>query len=313
MSLISSAISAIRTRGLGAVLSAGFFHIVGKTYAITGRHFIKKRIYDYEMYLDLKDRGISRTLLLFGQRELEHKLILERVLRPGMTVLDIGCNIGYYALMELRLIGPEGTLIGVEPSAANVELAKRNLALNGYSDIEIHHKAISDTKGTKELFMSHMSNLNTFHTTGTGGAHLDGTTSEVDIDTVPGVMAGRHLDLIRMDVEGHEVEVLNGLLPAIEQGDMRPMVIFETHLSRYDDDHDMRTPLRRLFDAGYHVYLAGSSSERGTALLGERGYKPVQTVRSDDVVRGIFENIDNADAVEMICETGGLRTVLLAA
>jgi len=312
MSLISSAISAIRTRGLGVVLCAGFNHLLGRAHALAGRRFIKKRIYDYEMYLDLEDRGISRTLLLFGQREMEHKIILERVLKPGMTVLDIGCNIGYYALMELRLIGPEGTLIGVEPSESNVALARRNLTLNGYHDTEIHHKAISDSKGSKELFMSHMSNLNTFHTEGTGGVHLDGTTVTVEIDTVPGIMAGRHLDLIRMDVEGHEVEVLNGLLPAVERGEMSPMIIFETHLTRYGDDHDMRAPLERLFAAGYGVQLAGSSSERGTALLAEKGYMPDQTVRSDDVVRGVYQNISNEDAIEMICKAGGLRTVLLA-
>jgi len=264
------------------------------------------------MILDLHDRGISRTLLLFGERELEHKTMLEKVLLPGMTVLDIGCNIGYYAIMELRLLGPDGTLIAVEPSSSNIELAQRNLALNGFSDIEIHHKAVSDTKGTRELFMSHMSNLNTFHAIGSGAAHLDGKTETVETDTVPGIMAGRHLDLIRMDVEGHEVEVINGLLPEIESGAMGPMIIFETHLSRYGDEHDMRAPLNRLFEAGYALVLAGSSSDRGTAILTNKGYRALECVRSDDVTRGIFENISREDAIELICKTGGLRTVLLA-
>ena len=84
------------------------------------------------MFLDLQDRGISRTLLLFGERELEHKKMLEEVLEPGMSVLDIGANIGYYALMELNLIGKTGNLIAVEPSPSNVDLLKRNLSLNGY-------------------------------------------------------------------------------------------------------------------------------------------------------------------------------------
>lgn len=264
------------------------------------------------MYLDLEDRGISRTLLLFGERELEHKIILEKVLKSGMTVLDIGCNIGYYAIMELGLIGKEGTLIAVEPSASNIELARRNLSLNGYDDVEIHHKAISDSKGIKELFMSEMSNLHTFHASEKSKAHLSGTTVEVEVDTVPGVMNGRHVDLIRMDVEGHEVEVFNGMLPAIETGNMSPMIIFEIHRTRYGEDHDMREPLRRLFKAGYATRFAGSSAEGGTKIVTDKGYKPVQVVRSDDERRAIFENISNEDAITFICDSGGVRTVLLA-
>ncbi len=312
MSVIISALSAIRTRGPAAVLGASFYHMVGRVHRLLGRRFIQKNIYDYKMYLDLHDRGISRTLLLFGQRELEHKIMLEKVLKPGMTVLDLGCNIGYYALMELGLIGKQGTLIAVEPSASNVELAKRNLALNGYTDIEVRQMAISDTKDIKELFMSEMSNLNTFHASGGAEMHLNGTVAKVQTDTVPGVMAGRHLDLIRMDVEGHEVEVFNGMLPAIEAGDMAPMIIFETHRTRYNDDHDMRAPLRRFFEAGYSVTLAGSSTETGTEIVSSKGYKPLQTVRSDDVERAIFENILPEDAITFICDSGGLRTVLLA-
>jgi len=308
-----NALSAIRTRGLSAVFRAVSNDVNGRFHALMGRKFIKKRIYNsYDMYLDLSDRGISRTLLLFGERELEHKRILELILKPGMSVLDIGCNIGYYALMELRLIGPEGTLIGVEPSPSNAQLAKRNLELNGYGGVEVHNKAISDNKGKKDLFMSTMSNLNTFHTQGTGGIHLDGTVSTVETDTVPGIMAGRPLDLIRMDVEGHEVEVINGLLPAIEADEMKPMIIFETHLSRYGDDHDMSEPLCRLFKAGYETRYVGSSSETGTKKLVDRGYKPIETLRSDDVERGIFENIQDQDTIDMICNTGGMRTVLLA-
>ena len=66
-----------------------------------------------------------------------------------MTVPDLGANIGYYALMELSLIGPAGTLIAVEPSPANVEFLKRNLALNDYQNTELHQVAIFNNSGVK--------------------------------------------------------------------------------------------------------------------------------------------------------------------
>ena len=54
--------------------------------------------------------------------------------------------------------------------------------------------------------MSHMSNLNTFHDTGTGQLHLTGEKILVETMTVPNLMNNRKLDLIRMDVEGHELK-----------------------------------------------------------------------------------------------------------
>lgn len=311
MSQICSALTTLRTRGVGAVAQAVVYTVLGAVQRAAGRRFMEKTIYDYRMLLDLNDRGISRTLMLFGEREMEHKVMLEQVLKPGMTVLDIGANIGYYALMELKLIGKGGTLMAVEPSPSNVALLKRNLELNGYQGIEVRNAAVSDTPGTRTFFLSEMSNLNTFHDNGTGSLHLSGKTVDVETVTVPQVAAGRKLDLIRMDVEGHEVEVINGLLPAIEAGEQAPMIIFETHLSRYGAEHDMEAPLRRLFAQGYKVKLAGSSSERGTRLIESKGYKGGKPIRTDDVYRVIFENISDEDAIAMICREGGIRTVLV--
>lgn len=308
---LANAIQAVRTRGLGVTLRAGLnlaeaaFHR-----AVLGRHFLERPIHDYKMLLDLDDPGISRTLILFGQREMEHKVMLERVLKPGMTVLDIGANIGYYALMELALIAPGGRLIAVEPSPANVELLKRNLALNGRAGVEVHQAAVSDTIGKRSFFLSQMSNLNTFHVEAT--VHLSGKRIDVQTTTVPALMKGRPLDLMRMDVEGHEVEVINGLLPAVEAGTLAPMIIFETHRNRYSAEHDLERPLRRLFALGYRTRLAGSSSQRGTALIEARGYKGSAPILTDDVTRVIFEHISADDTVDFICRSGGLRTVLLA-
>jgi FkbM family methyltransferase len=309
---LSNILSSFRTRGVAATIRAGIRAIGAELRRRSGHRFVERRVYSYRMRLDLEDRGISRTLLLFGERELEHKIMLERVLRPGMSVLDIGANIGYYALMELEMVGASGRLIAVEASPSNVSLLKSNLVLNGYADVEVHQMAVSDQATTRAFFLSEMSNLNTFHDTGTGALHLKGQTIDVSTTTVSAIMAGRHLDLIRMDVEGHEVEVLSGLVPAVERREMAPMIIFETHLSRYTPEHDIELPLSRLFAAGYRVALAGSSSERGTAIVESRGYRGLCSIATDDVTRVLFENISDSDALDLICRTGGIRTVLLA-
>ena len=74
----------------------------------------------------------------------------------------------------------------------------------------------------------------------------------------------------------------------------------------------MEPVLRRLFAKGYRVALAGSSSQRGTGLIEALGYKGSQPIRTDDVERVIFEDIRDDDAVDLICRTGGIRTILLS-
>ena len=208
--MIHSAYITLRDRGLFVLLNAISWLLIAnlKKY-ILRKKYIEKDIYTYKMFLDLSDPGISRTLLLFGEREIDHKIMLEKVLKPGMVVFDIGANIGYYPLMELELIGKSGKLIAIEPSPSNVELLKKNLSLNGHNDIEVISGAVSDTNGTSKFYLSEFSNLNTFHPTGSGKRFVSGETIDVKTFSVP-TLAEKYgvPDLIRMDVEGHEFEIL---------------------------------------------------------------------------------------------------------
>lgn len=274
---------------------------------------VKKPIYDYWMYLDTSDRGISRTLLLFGQRELEHKLMLEKIVTKGMRIFDIGANIGYYAMMEAKLVGPDGEIIAIEPSPRNIKLLKKNIALNHLKQIKVIPGAVSDKAGNRQFHLSEQTNLNTFHAEGSAMPHLTGETVEVATRTVPELIKEfGNVDLIRMDVEGHEVEVINGILPEIEAGETKPMVIFETHLSRYGEHHDMRAPLKRLFKQGYVVRYLASSSKRGSDIIEQKGYQSLVEIPTDFTHRRLYEFVKPEDAIELICETGGARTILLA-
>ena len=76
----------------------------------------------------------------------------------------------------------------------------------------------------------------------------------------------------------------------------------------------MEKNLLGLFEIGYKTKFASSSSERGTKLIEAYGYKAVNEVpiKTDDVKRNIYENINNKDALDLICRKGGLRTILLS-
>ncbi len=314
MSLATSALETLHDRG-PAVLAGAAFNLARANFQgrVLKRRFVARPIHDYRMLLDLEDRGISRSLILFGTREVDHKIILEKVMRPGMTVFDIGANIGYYVLMELGLLGGRGRVVAIEPSPDNLRLLQRNLALNGYDGVEVVEGAVSDTEDARVFHLSQQSNLGTFHPVGSGATHLSGDRIEVETRTVPGLARSYGApDLIRMDVEGHEVEVLGGMLEAVRAGEMAPTIVFETHLTRYTPEHDMEAVLRALFDCGYTVRYLSSSYERGTRLIGERGYKGSAPIATDGVKRVIFENVAADDAIDFICHAGGARTVVLA-
>jgi FkbM family methyltransferase len=304
----------LRRKGLGALLTAIYFHFKAALYRSLGRRFMRRRVRDFEMMIDLKDPGISRTLLLFGRREEEHVIMLREVLRPGMTVFDVGANIGYYVLIERSLVGSTGHIVAIEPSPQNVELLRRNVGLNGSSNVTIIQMGVSSRAGRQPFHLSHQSNLNTFHPIGSVVKHLDNRVIDVDIDTVPAIAdrVGRIPDLIRMDVEGHEVEIINGILPAIQGGQMAPMFLFETHLTRYTPDHDFEPPLRALFNCGYRVRCVASSSEAGTAMITERGYRGGDPIETDMIERVIFEDIGQNDLIDLVCRKGGVRAVLLS-
>ena len=120
-----------RDRGLLALVCATLNHIVAIVLRdVLNRSYIQRKIHNYQMLLDLNDLGLSRSLLLFAKREMDHKLLLEKIVKPNMTIYDIGANIGYYPLMELDLIGRGGTLIAIEPVATNIALLEKNFSLN---------------------------------------------------------------------------------------------------------------------------------------------------------------------------------------
>jgi FkbM family methyltransferase len=308
-----SAYETMRDRGPAVMLATTSRLTRAAAERALGRRYLLRRIHNYRMYLDCQDSGLSRSLLLFGTREVDHKVMLERIVRPGMTIFDIGGNIGYYPLMELGLLERTGKVIVVEPSPSNVELLRRNLALNGYNDVPVIEAAVSDVAGRREFFLSEQSNLGTFHPVGSGSETLTGATVAVETLTIP-LLAERFgaPDLIRMDVEGHEVEVLRGMLDAVSEGEMAPMIIFETHLSRYGQGHDMAAVLEALFARGYRVPMVSSSSDKGATRIASLGYTPGRRIETDGIHRTLFEDIKPDDAISLICRSGGVRTVILA-
>lgn len=225
---------------------------------------VLREIQGNKMYLDPSDIGLSRTLLLKGRREeLVGKVIREEVKR-GMTVIDIGANLGYYALLEAFLVGEEGTVYALEPVPGNFDILIKNVEVNGYKNTKVYPLAVSSKSGTSEIALTAASNC---------GSMLDlkkETVSKymkekmsiliknrIEIDTVSlddfldkeGI---RKVNLIRMDIEGYEIEAVKGMTNTLKNMPSPLKLLFEIHNNAFSDAKAVIAPmLEGLFSFGF--------------------------------------------------------------
>ncbi|MFZ2654382.1 MAG: FkbM family methyltransferase [Victivallales bacterium] len=321
---LSSLPSVLKSRGVAG--TAKYLFRAGRFLSsrlVPGKKFAEYQIWDgeYKMLLNVHDNGISRALALNGKREMQLRAILEEVVKPGMCVFDLGANIGYYAIWEALRVGPEGRVYCIEPSPANFALLQMNVDLNGMRDrMEMYNVGAADRLGEADFHLAEYSNLHTFmaeqYKFGDKSKRLlSGQTIKVPLTTVSEFAKGkRKIDLIRMDVEGFEVEVIDGMEEAFKNDPgFGPAICFETHFPKYDDTHhSMRKRLCSLFDKGYRVTRISSNSEKKNQHILEMGYKPYKTLMTSDThMQGLYKDIKNEDAEKLICDLGGVRDVLL--
>ncbi len=217
-------------------------------------------------YCDRNSSSIEADILKSSKVEsgaLKHRwrvLELGRdLISPGSRVIDVGANIGVYAL-PWAAINPDVTVHCFEPNPAVRDRLARNVALNRMTGrIRLHTEALSDHVGTATLYGNDdMSSLNKGVYTGAGQA-VPTVVHLARLDDIFG-MEGAPLSLMKIDVQGHELEVLRGAHAVISR--YRPALILE-----HEDD----------------LYLSASeASQRKTdlsKLLSRLGYETLYISR----------------------------------
>ena len=230
----------------------------------------ERNVQGHTMTLDLTDPGLSRYLISRGVNEpnatpafLEalHEAV-DKHPRDDLAVLDVGANLGYFALLEANVLGDRGTIYAFEPAPSNVELLEDNVEQNDYQDrIEIQPTAIGDRDGTERLLLSDHSN---WHRISTEPVSNDAESIPVDCRRVDSVLGEEQIDPetvvgVRMDVEGYESAIFEGMTPILEADS--PAVLFvELHPSELTDAETERL-LSQLSDGGFSVAFAGQDRQ----------------------------------------------------
>lgn len=269
-------------------------HVLRQPYQI-------RRIHDYSMYLDHRVPGVSRPLAIHGSREEDKTELLRRELEPGMVHLDLGANIGYYALFAARRVGPNGRVICLEPDPRNLEVLRRNVALNKMDGfVEVHALAASDATGQATMYTAAASNLNTLVKQVEVKASSARPVS-VETVTIDALMAARggHLNFLRMDIEGYEVEALRGAMKTLEASPPPCKILLETHAQMYGPDRDFGLVLRQLYSLGFVPKGIVSAGGTRPAPFAERGYHPTETFLADGFERGYYEGVSPEHVIEL--------------
>jgi FkbM family methyltransferase len=164
----------------------------------------------------------------FGGGSIERPVqdALEGLLRPGSVFFDVGANVGFLTLIGAKLVGDRGVVYAFEPVPANTAALRRNVRLNGFANVILIEKAISSAPGREKLILA----------VDSGGAALavadrppdEAGAMDVEVTSIDALIQdgqARPPAVVKVDVEGAEIQVLQGMAATLDR--CRPAVLYE--------------------------------------------------------------------------------------
>lgn len=210
------------------------------------------------MSLRLDDPGLSRTLIRDGIREHEHTQLIHEEIQSGDVGVDLGANLGYYALMEAKLVGPRGRVIAVEPVPTNVAVLRQNVALNQYAHMEVHQAAIAAECGEAKMWITQQSNFCNLLSENDETIKQDIRRTHAGEEfaesiAVPTMTLDRFLEergvtninFIRMDIEGYEINATRGMAKTFRNATQVLKLFIEVHNNHFVDPCAIVAPWMR--------------------------------------------------------------------
>jgi FkbM family methyltransferase len=230
------------------------------------RHLLNRMHQDLLVVVELTDPLLGHRMQLdwqthkgyvFGTYESEVCNLLQKLVRSGWVVADVGAHIGYYTLLLARLVGPSGRVYAFEPFPSNFRVLEENIALNSYRNIVAEPQAAGRTPDTLYLRLPHNESGNVDSRVLPSQAALTRESTDIAVEVIAlddyFATRGEYLDLIKIDVEGAENEVLAGMERIL--GEDRPLLLVELH--GFDRQGEAHPVWQRLIQAGYRLSRVG--------------------------------------------------------
>lgn len=241
----------------------------------------------YKIMVIPNDPGISRELHTFRTHEPLSTQLISRELKPGMICLDIGSNIGYYVLLESKLVGKKGKVIAIEPSPQNFQYLEKNLEFSGHHNVDAYNFAAGDIDGNIRFFVNERSNGCQVLYEGRKIPNRPGKVIQVPIKKMDKFIEENKfdsIDFVRMDVEGFEYNIFKGMENTIEK--FKPIIQIEVHKG-----HMGIEKTKKFFEfLKKHNYQAKSFHHRALDLPMIGTNKDIQSFTIDKLMEMLEEN-----------------------
>lgn len=214
--------------------------------------------------LDLNE-GIDFAIYILGGFELRTLRLYRSLVRPGDTVLDIGANIGAHTLPLAQLVGPTGRIIAFEPTRFAFKKLQHNLALNPELATRVTLQQVALMESATASVPAHIysswpldtqKSLHEVH-----GGQLQDTNGAAahTLDQVVEASGVARVDFVKLDVDGHEPQVLAGALGTLRR--FKPRILIEWAPYLFEGRDPLLNPaLEALRSLGYRARVAGSNA-----------------------------------------------------
>jgi FkbM family methyltransferase len=162
----------------------------------------------FKMVVDRDLSAFDPTMVGTGKAIWEPEMVefLSKIIKPGWTVMDLGAESGYFALLMSQLVGSSGHVYAFEADPVSIARIKKSVEINRFSNITVVGKAVSDQPGTATFYPDGMRGALGYHRFG----NQDGITVEcASVDSV--IPPDANVSFFKMDIEGSEWKALRGM------------------------------------------------------------------------------------------------------
>jgi FkbM family methyltransferase len=259
-----------------------------------GRHLLSILLRDITIQVDdlfltgsIRHRGYLSSLRQ-GKREAYMTHLFKAMLQPGMVVCDIGSYIGYYALLAAQRVGNSGRVFAFEPDPHNFAYLSRNIRANGLDGIIVAvQKAVSDQSGCRPFYI-HEGDRSRSSLFWREGNVREMTVECVRLDEFIDEFFGdetRGVDLVKMDIEGGELQALKGMERTLASSPSMVMFV------------ECNPKVLR---------AAGGDARQLVEILENYGFV-VQVIDEQDMrLKTVTSEIETAKYVNLFCKRGDL-------
>ncbi len=270
--------------------SRGMRHIVQNlsNFIPSMRSYPVELIDGSHLILDLK-QGMSCHYFLHGclPHEMSEVKILKKLTKLGDVFIDVGANVGFYTALARKWVGPSGLVVAFEPNIRCVELMKKSF--NSDPNVIIVPKALGSERKMAKIYIPSLGDLATLDIARRDAKYVDDI-EVIKLDDFIRETSLRPPSLIKIDVEGYEMSVIQGMRGLLA-GSQPPIIAFE-HIESFLADYEASLPklidyvqstsnnAYRFYRVDYDGKLRKENIEVPTA---QNDIVAVPEIRSDDL------------------------------